>query len=92
MYSFFNVFNGVALSAGALLGGMLLKWLPALSGHKILTLLAISSFLRIAVGLLMLRRLKEVRDVQNVDSNQLFFSMIGMRAIVGVERKTIRYL
>jgi MFS family permease len=77
--AYFNVFNGVALCMGALIGGFLLHKLPTLFGYKILTLCLISSFLRFLVAFFMPARLKEVRPVEKVSSNQLFFSMIGIR-------------
>lgn len=89
--SYFNVVNGVALGAGALLGGFFLKKLPSLFGYKILTLFLISSILRIIVGLFIPSKLKEVRAVEKIKSNDLFFSMIGIRPLLGIERKTIRY-
>jgi len=89
--SYFNVLNGLALCAGALLVGFLLQRLPALFGYKILTLFLISSTLRIMVSILMPLKLKEVRPVEEAKSNELFFSMIGIKPLLGIERKTIRY-
>jgi len=89
--SYFNVLNGLALCAGALLGGFLLQRLPALFGYKILTLFLISSTLRIMVSILMPLKLKEVRPVEEAKSNELFFSMIGIKPLLGIERKTVRY-
>ncbi len=90
--AYFNVLNGMALSAGAVLGGYLVTKLPALFGYKILTLFLISAILRIVVALIMPRKLKEVRAaVEKVSSNQLFFSMIGIKPVLGIERKTIRF-
>ncbi len=48
--AYFNVFNGLALAAGALLGGFLLAHLPRLCGNRILMLLAVSSAARIVVA------------------------------------------
>lgn len=89
--AYFNVLNGMALCAGALLGGFLLNRLPLLFGYKIFALFAISSFLRLAVAIFMPLVLREVRIVENVSNNELFFSVIGMRPLLGIERKTIRY-
>jgi MFS family permease len=89
--SYFNVLNGLALAGGALLGGFLLQRLPPLFGYKILTLFLISSTLRIMVGIFMPLKLREVRPVEEAKSNQLFFSMIGIKPLLGIERKTIRY-
>ena len=88
---YFNTLNGVAVCCGCLLGGFLLPLLPPLFGHRLLSLFALSSALRLVAAFVMLPRLKEVRPVEHVKSDDLFFSMIGIRPIFGVERKTIRY-
>lgn len=89
--AYFNTLNGVALCLGAFIGGFSLPLLPPLFGYKILTIFLISSLLRMAVGMFLPRQLKEVRPVKKIKSDQLFFSMIGIRPILGIERKTIRY-
>lgn len=89
--AYFNVFNGLALCGGAITGGFLLRYLPPLFGYKILTLFLISSILRILIGFIVPIKLKEVRAVQDVSSNQLFFSVIGIKPLLGIERRTIGY-
>lgn len=89
--AYFNVFNGAALSAGALIGGFLLYKLPALFAYKTLTIFLISGLLRLTIGFYLPRGLKEVRPVEKIKSWKLFFSVIGWRPILGMERKTIRY-
>jgi len=89
--AYFNALNGLFLSAGALLGGLLVKVVPDLWGYKILTLFLISSVLRIFVVFCMRGHVQEVRDVEHVSNKDLFFSMINRKAILGVERKTIKY-
>lgn len=88
--AYFSVINGLALAAGALIGGQLLHVLPPTRGYKILTLFLISSVFRLILGLIMPRSLKEVRSVENVSSKQLLFSMIGLKPIAGIERKSIQ--
>jgi MFS family permease len=89
--AYFNVINGIALFAGALTGGFLLKILPPLTGNTILTLLCVSSALRLLVSCFLIARLKEVRPVAGIRSSELFFSIIGLRPLIGIERKTLRY-
>lgn len=89
--AYFNTLNGAALCCGAVLGGFLLSFLPPLFGSKIFSLFIISSLLRITIGLFLPRQLKEVRAVESINSEQLFFSVIGIKPLLGVERKTIRY-
>ena len=83
--AYFNVFNGLALSTGALLGGFLLQCLPPFFGYKILTLVALSSILRLIIGIIMPLRLKEVRPVEKIDNNSLFFSVLGIKPVLGIE-------
>lgn len=87
--AYFNVLNGLALCGGGLLGGFLIEKLPPFNGYSILMLFMISSILRLTVALAMPRKLKEVRSVEHISSNKLFFSMIGIKPMLGNERKTI---
>ncbi|MBN1870973.1 MAG: MFS transporter [Candidatus Omnitrophica bacterium] len=89
--AYFNTFNGTALCIGALCGGFLLPLLPPIFGYRILSLFVISSFLRIIIGVYLPRRLKEVRPIQKMRSHEIFSGMIGIKPLLGVERKTIRY-
>ena len=50
-----------------------------------------SSILRITVTFMMILRLQEVRKVKDVKSIDLFSSVIGIRPLLGIERKTLRY-
>jgi uncharacterized membrane protein YfcA len=79
--AYFNLFNGVALCLGSLLGGLLLQKLPPLLGYKILTLLLVSSLFRLVVSFLMPRHLKEVREVAKVSHQDLLLSVIGVRSV-----------
>jgi len=89
--AYFNVINGVALCLGALIGGFLIEHLPTLFGYQLLTLFVISSALRLGVVFVLPHRLKEVRPVDSLKSDDLFFSMIGIKPLLGIDRKTIRY-
>jgi len=89
--AYFNVLNGAAIFCGAGLGGFLLRILPAVDGYKILTLLLISGGLRMMVGLLGPLRLKEVRPVEILTSKELFWSVIGIKPLLGVDRRAVRY-
>ena len=77
--AYFNVLNGFALCAGALIGGFLVGKLPPLLGYNILSLFVISSVLRLVVALFGPMKLKEVRPVEHINSDHLFFSMVGIR-------------
>ncbi|MCJ7507600.1 MAG: MFS transporter [candidate division Zixibacteria bacterium] len=90
--SYFNVLSGIFISAGAILGGFLAPKLPHIFGYNLLTLFLVSSILRLIAAFLIRLKIKEVRPVENVSSNQLFFSMIGIRPIFSdIQRKTPWY-
>lgn len=79
--AYFNLFNGLALSAGGYLGGFLAPRLPVFFGYKLLSLLLLSAILRIIAGLIMPQLIKEVRPVQSVQTKDLFLSFVGMRSL-----------
>jgi hypothetical protein len=54
-------------------------------------LFLISSLVRLVVGIYGPLRIKEVRPVDKIRSSELFFSVTGIRPILGVDRKPIRY-
>jgi MFS family permease len=88
--SYFNVLNGVALCLGALLGGYLAQRLPHLFGFRILSLFLISTVLRLVVAVIFSGRIEEVRSVEKVKSINLFYSVIGLRPLLGITRDTIQ--
>jgi MFS family permease len=79
--AYFNVFNGLGICCGSLLGGFLVQRLPPFFGYKVLTLCVISSLLRFIVAFFMVQGLKEVRTVAKIKSADLFFSVIGVRPV-----------
>jgi MFS family permease len=81
--AYYNVFNGSALFAGSFLGGYLASRLPAIFGYRLLTLFVISCFCRILVHLLLSQRFREVRAAHEVSIQKLFFSVVGIRPLVG---------
>ncbi len=89
--AYFNVLNGLALCCGGLLGGFLSERLPPLFGYQLLSLFLVSAVLRLTVGLSFPSMLKEVRSVQKMSSQELFFSVIGVRPFLGIERKSVQY-
>jgi MFS family permease len=84
--AYFNVLNGLALCAGALLGGLIVEKMPALLGYKILSLFVLSSLFRLITAFFGPMKLKEVRPVKHITSDRLFFSMVGIRPFLGVAR------
>ncbi|HLF18390.1 MAG TPA: MFS transporter [Candidatus Omnitrophota bacterium] len=87
--AYFSVVNGMALSAGAAIGGLLVTHLPALFGYQILALFVISSFARLTVAFILPRHVKEVRKTEHIKSADLFFSVLKVRPILGIDRTRI---
>ena len=84
--AYFNVINGFALFMGSSLGGYLASRLPPLFGHRLLALFAISCFCRLSLYLLLSRSFREVRAAHEVSIHGLFFSLVGIRPLVGPVR------
>jgi len=84
--AYFNVINGVALFLGSSLGGYLAARLPPLFGYPLLGLFALSCFCRVCFYLLLSRIFREVRAAHDVSIQELFFSVVGIRPLVGPAR------
>jgi hypothetical protein len=81
--AYYNVINGLALFSGSFLGGFLASRLPSLFGHRLLALFAFSCFCRLAFYPLLSRSFREVRAADEVSIQELFFSVVGIRPLVG---------
>ena len=81
--AYFNVINGLALFLGASLGGYLASSLPPLLGQRMLALFTLSGLCRAGVYLLLSRSFREVRAAREVSLQELFFSVVGIRPLVG---------
>lgn len=81
---YFNVITGTALFLGASLGGLLAARLPPVQGSSILTLFALSSACRLAFYFALFRRFQEVRPSREVSLQELFFSVTGVRPLIGL--------
>jgi MFS family permease len=81
--AYFNVINGVAIFLGSSLGGFLGSRIPPLFGYRLLGLFALSCFCRLSVCLLLSRSFREVRPTHEVSIQELFFSVVGVRPLVG---------
>ncbi len=85
--AYFNLINGAAVCAGALLGGFLAERLPPLFGWRILSLFALSGALRFAAALFLSGGFREVRKSRHVSSLDLFFSVVGFRSLAGMNQE-----
>ncbi len=79
--AYFNVINGIAICLGALLGGVLVKAMPTLFGHRLLALFLLSGVMRAAFAFIFLPMIKEVRRVEKIRSIDIFFSVIKLRPL-----------
>src|SRR5207248_1677231 len=81
---YFNLINGIAIFAGASLGGVLASHLPPIAGWPLGGIFLLSSAGRFLADLALARHFKEVREqVRPVSSTELFFSIAGIRPFVG---------
>ena len=85
--AYFNVINGVAITLGALAGGLLVKVLPPVFGSRVMPLFFISAAGRLAVAAF-LGNFKEVRQVKHVSHKDLLYSIIGLRPILATLSKS----
>jgi MFS family permease len=76
--AYYNVINGIAISAGAIAGGFLAKSLPPVFGNRILSLFLLSGLVRFA-ALPICSTIREVRQVKHVSNTELFFSVMTAR-------------
>lgn len=82
--SYYNLINGAAIFAGASLGGYLAEHLPPLMGYRVITLFMISGFMRFAADFFLSEHFQEVRvTTKKVKSTNLFFSVLGVRPLIG---------
>ena len=71
-FSYFNVINGLASSAGALIGGYLATHVPELFGYRLLFLFFISSIMRFLVVVSLTPRMQEVRgNVEAIKAREI---------------------
>ncbi|MBI2871435.1 MAG: MFS transporter [Candidatus Omnitrophica bacterium] len=85
--SYFNLINGTAIFLGASLGGYLAEHLPPLWGYKLYGVFLLSSALRYGSHFILSGGFKEVRGtVERITSRDLFFSVLGIRPVVGRDR------
>lgn len=81
--AYYNVINGVALFLGSSLGGFLASRLPPILGYGLLSLFLLSGLCRLLFYLVLSRSFREVRAVERVSMQKLFFSVVGIRPLVG---------
>lgn len=84
--AYFNVINGAAMFLGSSIGGFLASRLPPLFGYNLVSLFVLSCFCRLLFHLLLSHSFHEVRRAQDVSVHELFFSVVGIRPLLGRAR------
>ena len=84
--SYFQVMNGTAIFLGASLGGFLATRLPPLQGYALLSLFLLSGICRLFFYFVLFNRFREVRPSREVSIQDLFFSVVGIRPLLGISR------
>jgi MFS family permease len=84
--AYFNVINGAAMFLGSSIGGFLASRLPPLFGYNLVSLFVLSCFCRLLFHLLLSHSFREVRRAQDISVHELFFSVVGIRPLVGRAR------
>ena len=77
---------GIATFCGAVLGGYIVNFLPALFGYRLLSLFLIAGILRFCVAGLLFGKIKEVRSTEHISSRELFYSVVGLNPIIGARQ------
>jgi uncharacterized membrane protein len=78
--------NGAAIFLGASAGGFLATKLPPLQGYSLLALFLVSGICRLFSYLLLFNRFREVRPSREVSIQELFFSVVGIRPLIGISQ------
>jgi MFS family permease len=74
--SYYNVLNGVALFSGAIIGAVIVKY-NGFFWSSFLLVFLISAILRLLAAILFIPKLKEVRHVETIRYDNLFFKVIS---------------
>ncbi|MBI2165025.1 MAG: MFS transporter [Chloroflexi bacterium] len=79
--AYYSAGGGLASSLGALTGGVLIGHVPRLSESALLSMFLLSGILRLAMAVVFLPHIREVRRVKSVSPSELFHIMLGGRPI-----------
>lgn len=81
--SYTNLIIGIAICAGAGIGGWLVDKLPAVLGHQFYALFILSAALRGLSHYFLSQKFTEIRgDARKVKSYELFLSVVGIKSIL----------
>jgi MFS family permease len=88
--AYFNVLNGLGISAGALVGGLLMQILPRLGGSRFAAVFVLSASLRFVVAFAFRRFVREVRPVHQVGLHEVVYDLVGQRVVQVIGLLTVR--
>lgn len=74
--AYYNMFNGIALIAGAMAGSMIVRWNAVFASPYLLSFL-VSGLLRFGSSLVFLPKLSEVRAVEEIGYPRLFLKIVS---------------
>jgi len=74
--SYFNIFNGIGVFIGATIGGILIKYLTVSFMSTILFIFLISGIARAIVNMIMLPKIKEIREAEKFDSKRALKNLV----------------
>ncbi len=81
--AYFNFFNGLSLSLGALFGGFLAVRLPSgFFQYNLMNIIVLSTALRLLMAFVVPFNLKEVRRVERIKAHQLFLSVLSLKPAI----------
>ncbi len=81
--AYYNVLNGIAILAGAMIGSLIVKY-NSVFWSKYLLVFVISCLLRYLASFIFIPRLKEVRPVEDIGYHRLFFKIISTMPASGL--------
>jgi len=85
-----NFLNGVGILAGSLVGAFLVKHINLFWSVYIFVFL-LSGILRFIVSLVFVPRIKEIRNVQHITYNKLFFDVLTVKPTMGTMLRIIAF-
>jgi hypothetical protein len=88
--AYFNVLNGLGVSAGALVGGSVMDLLPRLGGSRFAAVFVLSSSLRFVVAFAFRHFVREVRPVRQIGLREVVYDLVGQRVVQVLGLLTVR--
>lgn len=88
--AYYNVLNGSAIFLGALIGGLIIKYNSVFLSNYFLVFL-ISGVLRYVVSIILIPKLREVRQVDGIKYTELFFRVVTMMPTMGLVHNLVAF-